>query len=76
MATPLDDLREIPTGTGRVAVTWLGQAGFALRSRQTTLMIDPFLSPHEGRRYESTLPAAPLCTTMVSPELIAIRWPG
>ena len=58
MATPLDDLREIPTGTGRVAVTWLGQAGFALRSRQTTLLIDPFLSPHKGRRYESTLPAA------------------
>ena len=58
MATPLDDLREIPTGTGRVAVTWLGQAGFALRSRQTTLLIDPFLSPHEGRRYESTLQAA------------------
>ena len=58
MGTPLDELRELPTGSGRVAVTWLGQAGFALRSRQTTVLIDPFLSPHEGRRYESTLPAA------------------
>ncbi|TMK60180.1 MAG: zinc-binding dehydrogenase [Actinobacteria bacterium] len=58
MGTPLDELRELPTGSGRVAVTWLGQAGFALRSRQTTVLVDPFLSPHEGRRYESALPAA------------------
>ena len=58
MGTPLDELRELPTGSGRVAVTWLGQAGFGLRSRQTTVLIDPFLSPHEGRRYESALPAA------------------
>jgi L-ascorbate metabolism protein UlaG (beta-lactamase superfamily) len=41
-----------------VAATWLGQSGFALRSRETTLLIDPFLSPHQGRRYESALPAA------------------
>jgi len=41
-----------------VGATWLGQSGFALRSRETTLLIDPFLSPHQGRRYESALPAA------------------
>jgi len=58
VATPLDELRELPTGSGRVAVTWLGQAGFALRSGQTTVLLDPFLSPHQGRRYESALPAA------------------
>ena len=58
MATPLDELRELPTGSGRVAVTWLGQAGFALHSGQTTVLLDPFLSPHQGRRYESALPAA------------------
>ena len=56
--TPLDGLRELPTGSGRVGVTWLGQSGFALRSGETTLLIDPFLSPHQGRRYESALPAA------------------
>jgi L-ascorbate metabolism protein UlaG (beta-lactamase superfamily) len=56
--TPLDGLRELPTGSGRVGVTWLGQSGFALRSLETTLLIDPFLSPHQGRRYESALPAA------------------
>ena len=58
MGTPLDGLRELPTSSGRVAVTWLGQSGFALRSRQATVLIDPFLSPHEGRRYESALPGA------------------
>ncbi|TMK37282.1 MAG: MBL fold metallo-hydrolase [Actinobacteria bacterium] len=58
MATPLDELRELPTSSGRVAATWLGQAGFALRSGQTTVLLDPFLSPHQGRRYESALPAA------------------
>ena len=41
-----------------MAATWLGQAGFALRSGQTTVLLDPFLSPHQGRRYESALPAA------------------
>jgi len=54
--TPLDGLRELPTGSGRVGATWLGQSGFVLRSRETTLLIDPFLSPHQGRRYESALP--------------------
>ena len=56
MGTPLDRLREIPAGGGRVPVTWFGQAGFALRSSGTTLLIDPFLSPHEARLYESTQP--------------------
>jgi L-ascorbate metabolism protein UlaG (beta-lactamase superfamily) len=56
--TPLDRLRELPTGSGRVATTWLGQAGFALRTDGTTPLLDPFLAPHEGRRYESALPAA------------------
>jgi L-ascorbate 6-phosphate lactonase len=56
--TPLDRLGEVSTGNGRVAVTWLGQAGFALRSTSATVLIDPFLSPHDGRRYESALPPA------------------
>ncbi|HEY2966316.1 MAG TPA: MBL fold metallo-hydrolase [Actinomycetota bacterium] len=58
MTTPLDRLQEIPVGGGRVAVIWLGQAGFALRSERATVLIDPFLSPHDGRRYESALPPA------------------
>ena len=58
MGTPLDRLREIPTGRGRVPIVWLGQAGFAMRSSTATLLIDPFLSPHEARRYESLQPPA------------------
>ncbi len=56
MGTPLDRLREVPVGAGRIGVTWLGQAGFALRSDRATVLMDPFLSPHVGRRYESSLP--------------------
>jgi L-ascorbate 6-phosphate lactonase len=63
VGTPLDRLREIPTGRGRVPVTWFGQAGFALRSSSATLLIDPFLSPHEARLYESNQP--PSATTGV-----------
>jgi L-ascorbate 6-phosphate lactonase len=53
--TPLERLREIPVEPGRAAVTWLGQAGFAVRGVGTTALMDPFLSPYQGRRYESTL---------------------
>lgn len=56
MGTPLDRLREMPSGPGRVAMTWLGQAGFALAHEDATVLIDPFLSPYEGRRYEASLP--------------------
>jgi L-ascorbate 6-phosphate lactonase len=56
VGTPLDRLRGLPTGNRRVPVTWLGQAGFALRSTTATLLIDPFLSPHEARLYESNQP--------------------
>jgi L-ascorbate metabolism protein UlaG (beta-lactamase superfamily) len=61
VGTPLDRLRELPTGAGRVPITWFGQAGFALRSSTATLLIDPFLSPHEARLYESNQP--PSATT-------------
>jgi len=63
VGTPLDRLRELPTGPGRVPVTWFGQAGFALRSSTATVVIDPFLSPHEARLYESNQP--PTATTGV-----------
>jgi L-ascorbate metabolism protein UlaG (beta-lactamase superfamily) len=41
-----------------VPVLWLGQAGFAIRSSAATILIDPFLSPHASRRYESSQPPA------------------
>jgi L-ascorbate 6-phosphate lactonase len=55
LTDPLEDLRAVPTRDGRVGLTWLGQAGFALRAPGATLMIDPFLSPHAKRRFPSSL---------------------
>jgi len=34
-----------------VALTWIGQAGFLLRTPVTRLALDPFLSDHPGRRF-------------------------
>lgn len=58
MSTPLDRIKQVPTGSGRVALCWLGQAGFIVRGSQVTALIDPFLAPYEGRLYESSLPPA------------------
>lgn len=52
MTTPLDRLRQVPTGSGRTALTWFGQAGFAVSAGGRMAIIDPFLSPHEARRYD------------------------
>ena len=38
-----------PLPINSVALWWLGQAGFVLRGAGMTLLIDPFLSQHEGR---------------------------
>jgi L-ascorbate metabolism protein UlaG (beta-lactamase superfamily) len=56
MTTPLDALRAVPEAGGRAALVWLGQAGFAIRAGGATLLVDPFLSPHPKRRYETGLP--------------------
>ena len=59
--TPLERLRRIPADPGRLAISWLGQAGFAFATSRTLVLVDPFLSPYEGRRYESAL-APDACT--------------
>jgi L-ascorbate metabolism protein UlaG (beta-lactamase superfamily) len=56
--TPLDRIKQLSTGSGRVALCWLGQAGFIVRGSRATALIDPFLAPYEGRLYESGLPPA------------------
>ena len=56
--TPLERLRRLAVPGGAVGLSWLGQAGFILRSGGTTALFDPFLAPHEGRVYDSGLPAA------------------
>jgi L-ascorbate 6-phosphate lactonase len=57
MTSLLDELRAIPPATGRVALTWLGQSGFALSVGGITALVDPFLAPYPARRYESALAA-------------------
>jgi L-ascorbate 6-phosphate lactonase len=54
--TPLDALRELPLADRAAGLSWLGQAGFAIRTHATVALVDAFLSPWEGRRYESSLP--------------------
>ena len=56
--TPIDTLRDLPPMDRGVGMSWLGQAGFVLRAGSTTALLDPFLSPWNGRRYESGLPPA------------------
>jgi L-ascorbate 6-phosphate lactonase len=54
--TPIDRLRDMPLGSDGVALWWLGQAGFIIRAGSAIALVDPFLSPHDGRMYESALP--------------------
>lgn len=53
--SPLSRLRGLQVGAGQVGITWLGQAGFAVRTTRATIVIDLFLSPYEGRLYPSPL---------------------
>jgi L-ascorbate 6-phosphate lactonase len=55
MTTPLDRLGQARTSHGVVALTWLGQAGFAISANGRTALVDPFLSAHEDRVYEASL---------------------
>ncbi len=43
----IEDTTSLPAGS--IALWWLGQAGFLIRGGGMTLLIDPFLSQHEGR---------------------------
>jgi len=49
----LDTVHEVEATTqlpaGSIALWWLGQAGFVVRGASMTLLIDPFLSAHDGR---------------------------
>lgn len=57
-STPLEALGTVQPRDGQMALSWLGQAGFAFRAGDVTGLIDPFLSPYEGRRYDATLDPA------------------
>jgi L-ascorbate 6-phosphate lactonase len=49
-----DEIRSTRPAAGALAVWWLGQSGFVLKSRSGTLVIDPYLSDHLTRKYEGT----------------------
>jgi L-ascorbate 6-phosphate lactonase len=56
--SPLERLQEASVPAGSATLAWLGQAGFIVRTAGATLLLDPFLAPHEGRVYESALVAS------------------
>ncbi len=39
---------------GSLAIWWLGQSGFLIKSRKGSILIDPYLSEHLTRKYEGT----------------------
>jgi L-ascorbate metabolism protein UlaG (beta-lactamase superfamily) len=39
---------------GSLAVWWLGQSGYVIKSRNGTLVVDPYLSEHLTSKYEGT----------------------
>jgi L-ascorbate 6-phosphate lactonase len=50
----LEEIRETRPDSGTVAVWWLGQSGFLLKSAEAVVLIDAYLSEHLTRKYEGT----------------------
>src|SRR4051794_2138959 len=50
----LDEIAATNPVTGSVAVWWLGQSGFLLKSAGATVVIDPYLSEHLTAKYAAT----------------------
>jgi L-ascorbate 6-phosphate lactonase len=50
----VDEIRSTEPGPGAMAVWWLGQSGFVIKSRSGTLVVDPYLSEHLTKKYEGT----------------------
>lgn len=53
----LHDIMEFDANDGTLAFWWLGQLGYAIKSKSALIMIDPFLSEHPGRRIPPLLRA-------------------
>ena len=69
-----DEIRRTQPSIGEIAIWWLGQSGFLIKSRSRTLIIDPYLSESLTRKYQHTAkphirmtrcPIAPEALTMV-----------
>lgn len=50
----LDEIASTRPEPGSLAVWWLGQSGYAIRSRNGLLVIDPYLSEHLTTKYAGT----------------------
>jgi L-ascorbate metabolism protein UlaG (beta-lactamase superfamily) len=50
-----------------VSVTWYGQAGFRLAARDSRVLIDPFLTDRDDRRYPPPATAAEFAAAIVIP---------
>lgn len=50
----LDEIAATRPKAGGVAVWWLGQSGFVLKSADLMIVIDPYLSEHLTTKYEGT----------------------
>jgi L-ascorbate metabolism protein UlaG (beta-lactamase superfamily) len=50
----LDEIEQTAPPAGSLAVWWLGQSGFLIKSRRGLLAIDLYLSEHLTRKYEAT----------------------
>jgi L-ascorbate 6-phosphate lactonase len=53
-AALLDEIASTTPGPGSLVVWWLGQSGFLIKSRRGSLAVDPYLSEHLTKKYEST----------------------
>jgi len=53
--TSIERLTNVRLSDGQAALSWFGQASFAARGGGTTILLDPFLSPYDGRLHESPL---------------------
>jgi L-ascorbate metabolism protein UlaG (beta-lactamase superfamily) len=50
----LDEIRSTTPGPGSIAIWWLGQSGFLIKSARVTLLVDPYLSEYLTRKYDGT----------------------
>jgi L-ascorbate 6-phosphate lactonase len=48
------EISQTMPGAGSLAIWWLGQSGFVIKSRQGLLVVDPYLSEHLTRKYAGT----------------------
>lgn len=53
-ATFLNDVEATRPEPGTLAVWWLGQSGYLVKSASGTMVIDPYLSEHLTKKYEAT----------------------